>query len=320
MIEYILIFILSCVTLAKGGERVVRSLSNISKILKWREFVVASILMAIGSSLPELFVGITSAVSKKPQLAFGNILGSNIIALTLLIAIGTFFLGSIKFEKKLIQKSSILASLYTILPLILMLDGKISRFDGLILLLSFFIYLRELFYESVKFSKIYNKLEARAWQKIKIFFKELSILFFALIILILSAEGIVFSATKIALNSGLTLAIIGIFGIALGTSLPEIVFEYKSIKLGHKELFLGDTLGSVAVNSGLVLGITSLIYPIQILHLNLFYNGILFATLVTLLFLLFARSKNEISQKEGLVLLILYFLFILLESILASFA
>jgi len=320
MIEYISIFIISCLVIAKAGERLVKTLVNLSRILKWREFVVASILMAIGSSLPELFVGITSAISHKPQLAFGNVVGSNIIALTLLIAIGTFLLGSIKFEKRLLQRSSIFASFYAILPLLLMLDGTISRIDGIALLVFFALYIREIFYEKSKFTKIFNKLELKEWQKLKLLLKELGLFFVSLLLLILSAEGVVFSATKIAENSNLTLAIIGILGVALGTSLPEIVFEYKSIRLGHKELFLGDAMGSIAVNSGLVLGITSLISPIKVFHLSLFYNSILFASLATLLFLLFARSKDEISRKEGGILFLVYCLFVLLELILESFA
>ena len=83
MIEFVSIFILSCIVLTKSGQIVVKSLSNLAKILKWREFVVATILMALASSSPEIFVGITASLSDSPQLAVGNILGSNIILLTL---------------------------------------------------------------------------------------------------------------------------------------------------------------------------------------------------------------------------------------------
>ena len=100
MIEYIAIFLLSCVVLVWAGGKTVIALSRIARILRWKEFTVASLLMAIGSSLPEFFVGIISALNKKPQLSFGNVLGSNIVALTLVIFTATLFLRTIKINKE----------------------------------------------------------------------------------------------------------------------------------------------------------------------------------------------------------------------------
>jgi len=319
MIEYITIFILSCIVLVWAGGRTVKSLSRISRILGWREFIVASLVMALGSSLPELFVAITASISKKPQLSVGNVLGSNIVALTLVIAIGTFLAGSLKFEKRIIQKSTVFASLYILLPLLLMMDRNLSRIDGVILIAALLLYVRELVIQQKRFSKPFNHLELSYSQKIKTFLKEVGIFFASLFLLLLSSEGIVFSAASIASGSNITLIVIGILGIALGTSLPEITFAFRSIKMGYKEMILGDAMGSVVMNSGLILGLTALISPFEIQKFPLYLNGIIFSAIVAIFFYIFARTKNEITKKEALVLLFIYLLFFTIEFLMEAY-
>jgi cation:H+ antiporter len=305
--------------LVRAGGWIVRSLSNLARILGWREFVVASIVMALASSLPELFVGITASFANKPQLAVGNILGSNIIALTLLMSIGTILAKRLEFKGRTIQKARFFACFFTLFPLILMLDRSLSRLDGVILLIAFLFYLKEIIKDQRKFSKIFNQTQIKPLKKLKLFFRELGIFFVSLCFLLLSAKGIVFASTKIASGSGLSLIIIGILGIALGTSLPEIAFAFKSIKLGHKEMILGDAIGSVVANSGLILGLAIIISPFTIHNFALYVNGVLFSFLATVLFLVFSMTKNEITRKEGFFLLLIYLFFFFIESLIEIF-
>ncbi len=316
MIEFISIFILSCIVLAKSGQWVVESLSNLAKILGWREFVVATILMAFASSLPEFFVGITASISGSPQLAVGNILGSNIILLTLILGVGAIFAKKLDFGGKTLQKARFFACFFTIFPLILMLDGSLSRLDGVILIISFLFYLKEIIKEQRRFSKVFDKITTKPPERIKLLFRELGIFFVSLFLLLLSAQGIVFASEKIALFSGLSLVVIGILGVALGTSLPEIVFGISSITSGHKEMLLGDTIGSVAVNSGLILGLSIIIAPFKIVHFSLYLNTILFSFLSAVCFLIFSITKNKLTRKEGFVLLFIYLLFFIIEGLL----
>ncbi len=316
MMEFISIFILSCIVLAKSGQWVVKSLSNLAKILGWREFVVATILMAFASSLPELFVGITASISDSPQLAVGNILGSNIILLTLILGVGAIFAKRLDFGEKTLQKARFFACFFTIFPLLLILDGSLSRLDGVVLLIGFLFYLREIIREQRRFSKVFNKLTTKPFERIKLLFKELGIFLVSVCLLLLSAEGIVFASEKIALFSGLSLVVIGILGVALGTSLPEIVFGIGSIRSGHKEMLLGDAIGSVVVNSGLILGLAVVIAPFRIVYFSLYLNAILFSFLSAVFFLIFSITKNKLTRKEGFVLLFIYILFFMLEGLL----
>ena len=221
---FLVIFAVSCVVLIRSGTWVVGALTRISKFLGWKEFVVASILMAFASSLPEIFVGISSALSQKPELSFGNVIGSNIIALTLVVGIGAILGKGLKFERKTLRLSSVYAVAISLLPFLLILDGNISRIDGIILLASLVIYFRELLKREEKFTKVFANHFKRGWNDFKLFLKDLLVFFGGVFLLLVSSEGVVWSASQLSLGLNLPLIIIGIFLVALGTSIPEVVF------------------------------------------------------------------------------------------------
>ena len=212
---YILIFIFSCLVLIRSGTLVVKSLTRIAQFLGWREFIVASVLMAFATSLPELFVGVISAFHQRPQLAFGNVIGSNIIALTLVIGIGAILAKGLKFEGKILQKSTLYAVVISLLPLVLILDGKVSRPDGVVLILALAFYFHRIFAQEERFTKIFSNHFKREWAHFKTFLKDLGIFLAGVCLLLISAEGVVFSATKLATELNLSLMILGLFLVAL---------------------------------------------------------------------------------------------------------
>jgi len=309
---YILIFIVSCVFLSLAGKWVVESLIKVTRFLKVREFIVASILMAFSTSLPELFIGITSAFNKTPQLSFGDIIGSNIIILTLIVSIAAFVGKGLKFEGKTLQISSLYASLIALIPLLLILDGKASRADGLILLLALGLYFHQLLHGEERFRKVFNRFK-RDNNEFKSFLKNIGIFFGGVFILLASAQGIVFSTSYLAKEFNSTLVIIGALLVAIGTSLPEITFGVRSIVMGHKEMILGDLMGSVVINSTLIFGLVSLISPVEILNFSPYFIGIIFTVVATLFFSIFARTHEIISRKEALFLLLIYIAFVITQ-------
>ncbi|PIW90270.1 MAG: hypothetical protein COZ92_01170, partial [Candidatus Nealsonbacteria bacterium CG_4_8_14_3_um_filter_40_11] len=107
MIIYILIFIISIVLIYFSGEWIVKGLMRMARFLGWKEFVVAFFVMAFAASLPNLFVGISSALQKIPQLSFGDIAGNNLVALTVAVALAAFFSkGGLPAESRTIQTTS----------------------------------------------------------------------------------------------------------------------------------------------------------------------------------------------------------------------
>ena len=309
---YFLLFIVSCVVLSYSGTWIVKSLVKIARFLKWKSFVVSSVLMGLSTSLPETFIGITSALHNEPELILGVVIGSNIIALTIVIGIGVMLTGGLTLKKKIVQKSTFSAILYSLLPFLLIRDGNISRTEGIILLVAFVFYFSQLMSHEKKFTKIFNRQEID-WVSFKLFLSNLLIFCAGLFLLLLSSKGIVSSTLKIAESFNVPTAIIGIFLIALGTSLPEITFGIKSMSLKQENMIIGNAMGSIVTNSTLVLGIASLISPIIIGDFTPYLNGIAFVLITCLFFLIFARTDYKITKKEAVLLMVIYFIFIFLE-------
>ncbi|XOB42397.1 MAG: sodium:calcium antiporter [Candidatus Nealsonbacteria bacterium] len=309
---YILIFIISSYILVRSGMWVVKALIRIAQFLKLREFIVASFLMAFATSLPELFVGITSAISGKPELPFGVIIGSNIVALTVMVALGALLGKNLYIKGKILQKSALYAALSSLLPLLLILDGMFSRKDGMILLVALVFYFAQLIAREEKFRKVFNN-QFKGWHHFKIFVKDMFIFLIGAVMLLLSAEGIVFSASKLAETFNLSLMIIGVSLVALGTSLPEIAFEIRAIKMGHKTMILGDIMGSIVINATLVLGLVGMISPFTITDFSPYLIGAVFTLIACLFFIKFVRSERKVTAIEALFLLGIYVLFIIAE-------
>ncbi len=317
---YILYFLASAVILYFSGELVIKALMKTAKFLKLTEFIVAFFVMAFAASLPNLVVGIISAINGIPQISLGEIMGGNVIDLTLAIALAILFSKSKEIESgsKTIQTTSIITIVAALFPLVLILDGKLSRADGLSLIILFFFYIFWLFSKKERFSKTYNHYDIPLKYEIKIFISNLGKLVLGIVFLLFAADGIVRSASFFAESLGLSIGLIAILVIGLGNTLPEIYFAIISARKGKTGLILGNLMGSVIVPSTLVLGIVALIEPIVILNFSPFAIARVFLVVSALFFFLFVRTGRKISKKEGLFLLLLYLGFLVSEIILYS--
>jgi cation:H+ antiporter len=136
-----LYFAIAVVVMIKSGEWVVKSLSKIASLLKMKEFVIGFILMALSTTMPELFVGITSGINKNASLALGTVLGSNIVNVTLVIGIAAILGRGMKVSLKTVKTDMRYMLAIAAVPVILMLDGQLSRLDGIMLLGVFLFYM-----------------------------------------------------------------------------------------------------------------------------------------------------------------------------------
>ncbi len=313
----VLIFIASSFLLVRSGVWVVRSLVRIAQFLKWRRFIVSSVLMAFSTSLPETFVSITSSLQGKPQLSFGVVMGSNIVVLTLVVGIATFLSkkGSLKFESATLQRASSYAGIYGLLPILLMSDGYVSRGDGIILMLALVFYFGQLLSGEEKFTKVLSGHFQRDWMHFKLFLKNLGIFFLGIACLLVSAEGIVYSSAQLAAYFNFSLIIMGAVLVALGTSLPELTFGIRSITMGHESMILGDVMGSVVVNSAWVLGLAALISPFDVSQFFVYFKGYIFTVATCLFFVIFSATDRKITKKEAAFLIFVYIVFLVVETI-----
>ncbi len=315
IILYIALFFISVLVLVKSGSVAVKCLVAISRYLRISEYVLAFILMALATSLPEFFVGINSALAKTPILSLGNIIGSNIVNLSLILGVVVIFAKGIKIESKIAKRDAWIVFFISILPLLLLVDKNLSQADGGILLIVFIWYLRHILKAKEAFRKRMDHI-VRTIERFRQFVKDLLIFVVAIAILLISSWGVVKTATLIAEGLELPLVLIGLILVAVGTSLPELVFGIKAVITKHEGMNLGNLIGSTVMNSTLILGITALIYPIRIENFNIILIGGLFMIFIVLIVNFFIATKEKISWKEGVVLIGLYVAFLVLEFLL----
>lgn len=314
VIFYIGLFLLSCGLFYIAGKLVVDGLLRIAKFLGWREFVVAFFVMASAASLPNLIVGLSAALRGIPELSFGDVSGNNLAALTIAVAIAVLLSkGAVPAESRTIRTSAFFVTAAALLPMILILDGTLSRLDGIALIALFAIYISWLFSKKERFTKAYAGRKENPVNGFKHFLKDLVKVIFGLIIFVAGAQGVVISAQVFASSFNMSIVLVGILITGLGSTLPEIYFDGVSALKGQSWMILGDLMGAIIIPSTLVLGIVTLISPMHFSNFSSLALVRIFIVIAALSFPFFIRSGKSISKKEALFLLCIYIIFLLSE-------
>ena len=318
----ILLLILFSFILVKSADLSIIALRRIAKQTKIGLFALSAIILAVGTSFPELFVSITSAIEREPGITLGVIIGSNIANISLVAGLTAFIVGKVNVHGDFLKRDVLIALIAGVLPLILIFDGELSRVDGLVLLAIYGAYATG-FFKS-------RYLEIAEEQKKESFYyrflrqvnhidgartKEFGKLFVGIALLLFSADVIVKLSTQLALAAGIEVFVIGLILVAAGTSLPELVFSLRSLEDHQPSMFFGNLLGSIIANSTLVIGTAAVIYPIKmVMNSEYIIAGSAFLLVFTS-FWYFIRSKHRLDRWEAGVLLLLYFIFLLVTFI-----
>ncbi len=310
---YFLIFFASCLSFYLSGEMIVKSLIKIAKFLGWKEFVVSFLVMALIGSLPNLFVGISSALHNIPELSFGDVIGGNVVDMTLAIALAAIFAKKgIPAKSKTIHTTLLFTVIAAILPMILIWDNNLSRVDGVIMISFFFLYIIWLFSKKERFTKICEDT-ATPTKSFKASFSGIFKILFSLIVFAAASEGIVRSAQYFATTFNWPIILIGLFIVGLGNCAPEIFFAISSARKNMEWMILGDLMGTIVAPATLVLGIVALINPIYITDFSPFAVARIFLLIAIIFFFFFIKNDSQISKKEAVFLLFVYIAFILAE-------
>jgi cation:H+ antiporter len=307
----VLIFILSCFLIIFASRIVVDALHRMTCRLGWKEFIVAFFAASIGAVLPELFIGVRAALKGVPELALGSIIGQNLILFTLSIAICTFILKEIVVESRTVRAGATFALLAVTLPFFLLWDGVLSRVDGIILVGSCLLYIYWLFSKEDHFLK---KHEEKT--KDCSLLKDGALIFLGFLFIVLSAEGIIYSAQQISMQMGISVTLFGLFVIGLGVALPETFFSIALASRGHSWMILGGLLGAISLSSTLVLGTVAIISPIEVVDFSSLRVAQFFLISGGFFLLLFVRTNNKITRREAWFLFGIYLMFLLFEFIL----
>lgn len=292
----IVFIILGLIFLIKGADFLIDGASNIARKFKISEFVIGLTVIAVGTSLPELMVSIQSILKGSPDLLVGNVVGSCVCNLLLILGIISI-IRPIKIQKE----SNIVLMLFSILAVGIFgnMYGMITKVEGVLLLLIFSIFL---------LSSFNGKQEENLGKQDSVI-KSIIFLILGIILLKYGGDFVVNNASSLAKDFNISEKIIGVTIVAIGTSLPELVTSIIAIRKNSVEIAVGNIIGSNIFNLLLVLGITSFIKPIQF---SGEYNFDLIFLVITTLLIIISCLKNkneELRRKEGIILLGFFILY-----------
>ena len=311
---YLCLLIFFSFLLIKSTEILITALNHLSKSSRLSKFGLTSFIIALATSLPEFFVGITAALEKKPNLALGNILGANIANISLVVGGAALIGGSLGIVGDFFLKDIFYVFLAGCLPLVMLIDSRLSRVEGLFLLTVYGIYNVTVLkgksegIKGISMRKVLRRLNHTQTDK------QIGWIFFGTALLIFSADGIVKIASFFAQKFKVPLVMIGLFLVAIGTTLPELSFNITAVRKKQVAMVFGNLLGSIVANSTLILGVTALISPIV---LDGGFKVYLWASLAFVIifftFWFFVRSKKKLERWEGVLLILFYLAFIFFE-------
>ena len=311
MLDSLFYVLVGLVILAKASEYAVKSIANIARLFHLSEFAASFVIVGIAAVSPEFFIGVSSSLNKVSPLGLGVLIGSNVIDLTIIIALVVLLAGRIKLKTRLVSWGNWYVIINAI-PVMLLLDGSLSALDGVVLVSVF------LFYVTFILARGRRMLGGKEKKDAGKFLKEFLIAGVSLALLFWSANIIVTNSVVIAEKLSFPLVFVGFF-VAFGTCFPELVFALKASRQRQSELGLGAIMGNVAVDSTLSIGVLSLMGRVEPHVLMTVLSGF-FMVVSSLVVVHLAKNDREITRNDGIMLLILYLLFTLLEFWVKTFA
>lgn len=306
--QNILFIVLGLILLIAGGSWLLKSAVALSLRLNIPKIVIGMTIISFATSAPELIVSIKAALDGFPDLALGNVVGSNIANLGLVLAV-ILLLGSIDVRKSFYTTDWPMMMVASLIFFgFIFFDGKLVRYEGIILVVILFFFLIYL----LKFQKTAVVEEAHEDNIPLPLYKAVLFLGIGGAALWGGSELLVKGAVGMASNYGVSERIIGITIVSIGTSIPELAASIIAIIKKEKAISLGNLLGSNIFNIMAVLGTTSMITPVQVMDQGLLSSDIFWMLGISFLVfpLVFFPKGLRLGWRDGLILLTVYFVFL----------
>jgi len=294
------------VGLIVGGEWLLRAAVGTSNRFVIPKFIIGMTVVSFATSLPELIVSVRSALAGYPDLALGNVVGSNIANLGLVLGVVLLF-TRIQVSKSFYQSDWPMMFIASILLWVFIQNGTITAFEGIALVVLLVLMLLYLLQRTDKADFVVNDLDTLlSWPKILLF------ILFGSAFLAFGSDLLVNGAVNVASQLGVSERVIAITVVSVGTSVPELAASLVAVAKRENAISIGNLLGSNLFNILAVLGITALIHPLTVVDNTLldFDIYVMIGIAALLIPLVFLPKKMEIYWRDGLLLLTLYVLFI----------
>lgn len=311
--NYVLIAV-GFILLIKGADFFVDGASSIAKSLRIPSLIIGLTIVAFGTSAPEAAVSITSALQGSNEIAIGNVVGSNIFNLLIVVGVAAF-ISPLKVKKSIIAKEFPFMLLSGVVLLVLAQDVRfqgattnaLTRADGIMLLVLFGIFM----YYLIELALNARKNGEVTEDDVKVMSIGKSVLFSigGIVGIVIGGKLVVDAASSIAVSWGMSQNLVGLTIIAVGTSLPELVTSIVAARKGQSDIALGNVIGSNIFNIFFILGISALIHPIAVN--GIVFVDMLFMLIVTIIAYIFAITKKKINKIEGSALIITYIIYMI---------
>lgn len=300
MLLNIVFVLVGIVLVLWGADRLTDGAVGIAGKMKIPQVVIGLTLIAMGTSMPEFCVSLISALKGTPDLAVGNVVGSNIFNTLLIVGVSAMVMP-IAILKTTVRKDIPFSLVASTMLLMMCLDGRIDRPDAIILLAMFLIFM----YLTLKGTKENNSNPPRNdSQKSMSTGQSVLWMVVGLVCLIAGSHLFVDGATGVAARLGVSEAVIGLTIVAGGTSLPELATSVVSARKGNSGIAIGNVLGSNVFNILAILGVTGTIRPMVLQGITMTDLSMLVVSMI--LIWLFSFTKYSIERWEGAVLTVVF--------------
>ena len=305
----IILLIVGFVILIKGADIFVDGASSIAGNFKASKMLIGLTIVAFGTSAPEFAVSVKSLLSGNGDIVLGNVIGSNILNIVMILGISSMF-HSLVVKNNTVKKELPITILMTTLFSVLILDSlfdknisnTLTRSDGIVILLFFTVFI----YYLIRMAR--NKIDEDQEETYMPILKAIAFTVVGIISIVLGSNMVVDNASRIAINLGISEKMVALTIIALGTSLPELVTSITATRKGEYDIAIGNVVGSNIFNIGVVVGIPVTLFG-GISRISFNYIDIIVMLLSAVLLFVFAFNDRKIAKKEGIVFLLVFILY-----------
>ena len=302
MIFDILLIIAGVAMVLYGADRLTEGASALARRMNVPEIIIGLTIVAAGTSAPELFVSLVSALKGTPDMAIGNVVGSNTMNAMLIVGCAAM-VAPMTISKSTVRKDIPFSVFASVLLVLLSLNSFLGRIDGILLLAGFASFM----YYTLSQVKVGAAASVSEVKPVKPWLSAFFVLL-GLALLVIGSNIFVDSASRVAYSLGISEGVVGLTIVAGGTSLPELATSVVAARKGQSAIAIGNVIGSNVFNILLILGLTATISPMQIQGVTMVDLSLMLGSVV--LVWLFSRTKYTVERWEGAVLVIGYLVYL----------
>ncbi len=302
--------VIGLIALIWSADRFVAGAASTAYRLGMPPLLVGMIVVGFGTSAPEIVVSVLASIQGNPGLALGNAIGSNISNIALILGI-TAIISPMLVHSNIVKRELPILGGITVVLVLLLIDGSLSRMDGMILIIVFFCVMAWSIYTATRkeTDPLVDEFDQSLNQPEMTLGKSILWLIIGMILLIVSSRILVWGAVEIAIALGVSDLIVGLTVVAIGTSLPELASSIAATRKGEHDIAIGNVIGSNLFNTLGVIGLAGTIHPLQVDKAIFFRDLPVMGVLTLFLFLAclkFGGGKGKITRTEGILLVSAY--------------